>query len=272
LNLPVWVDTDNALGSRSGDIDDGFAIAAIVKLYKNILGFSSVFGNASSLESKNNTEKIIELMNFESEVFLGASNDNDLMTDASRKIASLDESFIFLALGPLTNLHAAMKINDKLKDKIHMVIWIGTNLSNLPSWRFFDFNLYNDKKSLRFLLESGIEITAIPCSVARKIRSKKRDLQKLPLSIREHFITNSKRWFQRALLLKGSKTIPVWDLTSIFFLTHRAHFKIKTRYISSDNFNRSDRKKITHPFKLYQVQPFDDKLLKEITLITMFNH
>ena len=271
-SLPVWIDTDNALGSKSGDIDDGFAIAAALKLCKNIIGFSSTFGNTSSIESKTNTEEIIKLMNFNSEVFLGAADKNDLVTDASKKLASLDEPFIFVALGPLTNLHAALKLNKKLKDKIQMVLWIGTNIQNLPSWRIFDFNLYNDKNSLKFLLEAGIEITAIPCSVARNIRSKKGDLENLPLSIRGHFMINAARWFKRAFLLKASKTIPVWDLSAIFFLTHRTYFNIKTRYISSRDFRRSDTKDSNHPYKLHQAITFDDQKIQDLASHTLFSN
>lgn len=35
---PIWIDTDNAMGSGSGDIDDAIAISALFAANRNILG------------------------------------------------------------------------------------------------------------------------------------------------------------------------------------------------------------------------------------------
>src|SRR6476659_3064386 len=44
----VWVDTDVALGARWGDVDDGFALAALLRCPSvEILGISTVFGNTT---------------------------------------------------------------------------------------------------------------------------------------------------------------------------------------------------------------------------------
>ena len=50
----IWIDTDVALGSSSGDVDDGFAITAVAQAAKKrpeeveLLGVSVVSGNTDA--------------------------------------------------------------------------------------------------------------------------------------------------------------------------------------------------------------------------------
>ncbi len=67
---------------------------------------------------------------------------------------SLDESILYLCLGPLTNLADALKLSVKIKDKISRVVYYGGHPDDpSPGW-----NTRRDPDSARFVFDSGLEI------------------------------------------------------------------------------------------------------------------
>ncbi len=55
--MPFWIDTDNALGSPHGDVDDAFALAALLTAGAPVAALSSVAGNTSEPRAFANTRR-----------------------------------------------------------------------------------------------------------------------------------------------------------------------------------------------------------------------
>jgi inosine-uridine nucleoside N-ribohydrolase len=224
-STPVWIDTDNALGSPFGDIDDAIALATLFKSNYPIYAVSNVFGNTFQSLSYQQTHILLQLLNSKVPHYSGACNWWSRSSIASQKLAQVNTKIKILALGPLTNIAEALKLNPNLKNNIEEIIFVGTNYQYpLPNWRFFDFNIFKDKTSALEVLQSGVRITLIPCDQARKLRLTAKQVSHFNGPVGDYIYQNSKRWFRRARLLKLQKSIPVWDLTAVLYLLQPAEF------------------------------------------------
>ncbi len=104
----IWVDTDIALGARSGDVDDAFALAAVVRSPAlRLVGVSSVFGNTSSATAARCAERLLAVAGSNVPVVEGAARAGG-SSAAAEAIARLPAGTWLLALGPLTNVAAAL--------------------------------------------------------------------------------------------------------------------------------------------------------------------
>lgn len=212
MTAPLFVDTDLALGSPRGDVDDGFALAAVLLSGVPVAGLSSVHGNTSAERATENLRKMASRCGFAGPIHAGARAAGQA-SEASRALASSPQPVRFLGLGPATNLAAALRGRPAAAAKIEEACLVMTNRCRpLPAWRFFDFNQSLDRDGFRRVLESDIRITLLPCDVARRLRTGRRELESLPGELGRHLREESERWLRRGRLLKGVRTVPLWDL------------------------------------------------------------
>lgn len=227
-----WLDTDNALGSPRGDIDDAIAITALYKAKASVIAVSNVFGNTEQALSFRNTEELLKNFNFQGPQWAGANLPGFSPTPASQALAKIKDPVTIIALGPLTNLAAALLENPKLKEKIKQIIFVGLNYDfPVPTWRFFDFNVYKDKASAAQVFKMGIPMVIVPCNVARKIRMSPEDLQRIAGPVGDYIRANSGRWFRRSRFLKLRNHIPVWDLCAVMYALEPALFDLEPAQI-----------------------------------------
>jgi inosine-uridine nucleoside N-ribohydrolase len=113
----IWIDTDVALGGECGDVDDGYALAALFAASRRgdpaLAGVSTVFGNTSARLSEGFARQIAELSGISLPVVRGAERPGETEVAAER-IASLETNTELLALGPLTNVAAACRLDASL--------------------------------------------------------------------------------------------------------------------------------------------------------------
>ena len=217
-DVPLFIDSDNALGSPSGDIDDAFAVAALLKSGTPIEALSGIFGNSSEPRAYENHKTLATLCEFNGKILRGAQNRRSGPTEASRYLAALDHKVRLVAIGPMTNVALALRERESLAEELTEVIFVGTNYSiPLPAFRFFDFNQWNDPGAMRVVFDSKTPLTCVPCNVARRLRLSDKELRFLPGVLGEHFRKHSARWFTRARFLKGSTTVPIWDLVAAIY-------------------------------------------------------
>src|SRR5438046_2449945 len=108
--IPVWIDTDPAIGEPERDVDDGLALVqAFHSPELQIRGVSVVFGNAPLDRGFPIAQRLVSRYGPPRlKVFRGAANAIDLSkeTDASRALAAALRAgpLAILALGPVTNV------------------------------------------------------------------------------------------------------------------------------------------------------------------------
>ena len=216
----IWIDTDVALGGERGDVDDGYALAALFAASRRgdaaVAGISTVFGNTSARLSEGFARRIAELSGISLPVVRGAERPGETGAAAER-IASLEADTELLALGPLTNVAAACRLDASLPGRT-LLRAVGSNLSSrglLPPLWPFEFNFARDRESARFALSrEWREIRLYPLDVVRRLRIGRRDLARLAAAspLGAHLAAGSSRWLARAAWRHRDRRFPLWDL------------------------------------------------------------
>ena len=222
----IHIDTDNGLGSPRGDVDDGFAIAAMLAGQFSIAGITSVSGNTSSQLSYQNCVALAREFSYPGPVILGESSAKS--NSAAEVINGYQEPINLLALGPLSNIAECLSAN------ISNITLVGGNFTSKGRWPPlypFEYNLTFDRQATYRVLTSDIPITIVPLDVAGRFRFTFHDLEQIPGKIGEFIRGRSKRWYRRALYLKWHRTVPIWDLLAAISLLKRDVVTFKSAFV-----------------------------------------
>ena len=135
-----------------------------------------------------------------------------------------------LALGPLTNIASALDLDESLASRIDELVFVGTNLSSLGRWPPyfpFDFNLTADRSASVRVMRSAIPLTLVPLDVAKNLRAKWSDVAALPGDMGRLARAGARRWWVRGFLLRGARTLPVWDLVATMYAIRPELFRVE---------------------------------------------
>ena len=213
---PVWIDTDIALGAGRGDVDDAFAIAALLASPQiRIVGLSTVFGNTTSARAETCARALLVVAGRQLEVVAGAERAGQ-RTHAAEAMAGLASGTRLLALGPLTNVAAALAIDPGLADRVELSV-VGGNPTSLGRWPPlwpFEFNLSKDPAAARAVFAAQQKLRLFPLDACRRLRIGPAGLRRLrsasPLG--RYLVRGSLRWLAYAPLRYRSWRFPLWDV------------------------------------------------------------
>jgi inosine-uridine nucleoside N-ribohydrolase len=207
------VDTDVALGAARGDVDDGFALAALLCAHRagsaRVLGISTVSGNTSAARAEECAARLCEAAG----VKVALARD----AEAAERLAVLPEGTDLLALGPLTNIARACRLDPRLPDRISLRA-VGGNLSSrgfLPPLWPYEFNMARDPSAAREVFRGAWKgLLLFPLDVVRRVRADEQRLESLARlsSLGAYLARGSLRWLVRARRFRESASFPVWDL------------------------------------------------------------
>jgi inosine-uridine nucleoside N-ribohydrolase len=202
---PLLIDTDNALGSRSGDVDDGLSIAALLRCGVPLAALSSVGGNASEAEADRNNRALGALCGYPGPYLRGVQATGRLDKWPSAPVR-------VLALGPLTNVAAALPA---LRSAATEVVLVGGNISSrgrFPPFWPHEFNLTKDRAAACAVFASDLPLTIVPLDVARRLRVGEPELARLEGALGGYIRQHSERWLRRSRWLHGSGGFSAFDL------------------------------------------------------------
>jgi purine nucleosidase len=212
----LWIDTDLALGAAKGDVDDGWAIAAVLRgAPERILGISSVFGNTDERTAHRCAAALLAVTSrTDLRLVRGASRAGEI-TEAAEAIAALPEGTHVLALGPLTNVAAALARDPSVGGRITVSL-VGGNPSSLGRWppRWpFEFNLAKDPHASHDVFASRARRRVFTLDVACDLTVGPRDLRRIARAseLGRHLGRASLRWLAYAPLRYRSLRFPLWD-------------------------------------------------------------
>jgi inosine-uridine nucleoside N-ribohydrolase len=182
--LPVFVDSD--IG-----VDDAVAIAYLLKSREvNVLGFTTVSGNTGAENAANNLLALLDVMEVEESVTIGAlaplelpasrtgafvhgpdglwfaappQDLSGLSRDAPAAIAAAAQAnpgMTLLTLGPLTNVARTVQQYPGALAGVKIIALAGTQGPGNSS-AVSEFNAYFDPHALDIVLESGLDVTLI---------------------------------------------------------------------------------------------------------------
>jgi inosine-uridine nucleoside N-ribohydrolase len=209
----LLIDSDNAAGSPRGDVDDAFAIAALLRSGLPIAALASVGGNTSEARADRNNRALGELCSYEGPYLRGVQAGG--VPDRIDRAGLWERGPLrFLALGPLTNLAAV------LGPMISEAVLVGSNLTSrgrFPPWWPHEFNLTKDPAATRAVFASDLPLTLIPLDIARRLRIGPRELRRFQGPLGDFLRRSSVRWSRRSLLRRGSRSFPVFDLAAAVY-------------------------------------------------------
>lgn len=222
------------------DVDTGTddAIAILCSLMSqdkvDILSFSTVAGNAPLEHTSKNTLNIVDMMDFDIPVSIGASQPlirkletavshgktglGDVrMIESNRTFSKLRAceqiydsavkaggELIYLGLAPQTNLALALSIYPDLKNLIKHVYFMGGSLIGGNITQTSEYNAYVDPEGMKKVVNSGIPITMIgldvtsktelPIWVLEELRKLNNKYAKLAVEIMDFMLRRNKEW------------------------------------------------------------------------------
>jgi len=217
---PLWIDTDIALGAPQGDVDDGFALAALLCAARagdaRVAGISTVFGNTSAAQAEACAQRLCEAVGVPVSIVRGGQRRSQ-WSPAAEHLAALPEGAEVLALGPLTNIAAASRADAGFASRVSLRV-VGGHLSSrgfLPPLWPFEFNLARDQAAAREVFSvTWRRLILYPLDVVSRLRANRRRLAALArLSPLGAFLAEgSGRWLARARWRHLSRSFPLWDL------------------------------------------------------------
>ena len=138
--IPVWIDTDPAVGVKDRDVDDGFALVqAFNSPEVAVRGVSVVFGNAPLPEGWLIGGRIVERFGAAGlKAYRGAASaaERGTETDASRALTAAlrAEPLVVLALGPATNVATVLVNHPELAPRIVRIVAVAGRRWNSTAW------------------------------------------------------------------------------------------------------------------------------------------
>ena len=204
----IWVDTDIALGAPRGDVDDGFALAAVALAAREgaavLAGVSVVSGNTEGNTAFEAARRLLES--------LGASCPLVSEADAPQALAGLPPGTSILAIGPPTNLVRAAGRAPSFPSRVDVrVVGRVRNRFRHPLLPLFDLNL---RAAGLFWSLPFRRRLVFPLDVVRRLRFGPRDLARVAACglLGGYLARHSDRWLARAPFRYLSRSFPVWDL------------------------------------------------------------
>lgn len=187
----LWIDTDAACGhGPRSDPDDCLAIALLASTVgERIAGISTVAGNAPLAVVERTTRELAAVLADRRGPALRVH------AGSAALVAALDEGpLTVIALGPLTNIAAALDARPALKQRVTRIVAVmgrrpghvfhpaeggngGSFLGHGPIFR--DFNFAMDAAAATRIVETGVPLTLVPYDAARRIEISAADLDRL---------------------------------------------------------------------------------------------
>ncbi|MGN1201005.1 MAG: nucleoside hydrolase [Candidatus Caccovivens sp.] len=188
------------------------------------------------IDSKNEAYRLLRLFGIkhtqkEPLVYLGSSgflsegyNEKSPAVTKIISLAKKNDEVTICAIGTLTNVAMALRIEPKIAKKIK-VVWLGTD--NVMLEKFDDSNYRKDKQAFNEVLASDVDLTIFPTFLARSFitstyefahNCKKNDVTSYLNTLLERFIFSEENL--------GIKTI--YDIGPVAYLLHKDKFSATT--------------------------------------------
>lgn len=205
----IWVDTDVALGAGRGDVDDGFALAAVARAApERLLGVSAVSGNTDGDTARRCADRLLGV--------LGTGGACLSEADAPRALAALPAGTQVLAIGPPANLIRAARLDPAFPSRVRVRV-VGRLHRPLrhPLLGLFDLN-FRGARARPFWRLPFREQRVFPLDVVFRLRFDANDMDRLAAAgpLGEHLARHSRRWLARAPLRYLRASFPAWDLVA----------------------------------------------------------
>lgn len=249
----IWIDADAGCGAGARvDPDDCLAILHLaLRDDVEIVGLSSVFGNASLDVTDHTARELAARLERKGralpEIRRGAAGplgaDSANRTDASAALiaALAEQSLTIVALGPLTNIAAALSARPDLQDNVERIVAVmgrrpghlfhpaegsgeGMLFGHGPVFR--DFNVAQDARAVGAILAMDVPLALVPYEAAREVEIDAAALDRMAAAgPASHWVArHSRPWLEYWNSDIGRDGFYPFDLLAAVFVTEPDHF------------------------------------------------
>ena len=234
MRAPIFIDSDNAMGSRSGDVDDALAIAALIRSDQPVVALASVFGNTSEARAHDNNVSLSRLCGFGGPLLRGATSAEQETTEAVAFLTAASRPLRIAALGPLTNVAGAIE-SARERLPIEEIVMVGSNSNSFGRWPPlwpYEFNLTKDRRATRICFETTIPMTVFPLNVASRFRFSRSLIAHLKSPLGDSLRQGADRWFRHLLWTRAMREFPIYDLLAALYMIDPAGVELEERRVS----------------------------------------
>ncbi|MEM1087232.1 MAG: nucleoside hydrolase [Pseudomonadota bacterium] len=183
----VWIDTDPAITSGNGEVDDGFALMqAFGSPELEIVGVSAVFGNTELDNTDAMAREIVRRAGRDVPVYRGhgVEGARDRCAAVEGLLQALEDGpLTIIALGPLTTVAAALIQPDARLKNVEEIVFVGGRRIGLEfratpdqETPFRDLNFELDATAAELLLALGMPMTLAGWEVSSQMWLSAEDL------------------------------------------------------------------------------------------------
>ena len=234
---------------------------AILTAYANssllqILGITTVCGNQTIEKVSINALKIVDLLNCNIPVSIGADKplkrlpepqplahglsgmDGPMLPNPKSKPTGLsavqwlknclscNDKVSLVCLGPLTNIASLLTLYPELKNKIEEIVLMGGSIYSGIIQVKSEFNLYHDPDAAKIVFNSKIPLTMAPIEVCDSGGFDLKDIEKFKSCGKiSQFVYDLLKFYRNYSIEHNLSTTTIFDLTPIVYLLHPEYFK-----------------------------------------------
>lgn len=164
-----------------------------------------------------------------------------------------------MAIGAITNIAQAIKIEPKIINKIE-VVWLGGNDLNCKN--NMEYNFRQDVEAVKIVFDSNVKLTVIPCKSVASILYM--DINTLKNGLKNNNLNNYLvQRFYNDEYHEPEDTRIIWDIAVVAYILHKEWFETKevlcpqinedTSYQLTDN-----KHKITFVTQIDRAKVYED--------------
>ncbi|MGP3777815.1 nucleoside hydrolase [Halanaerobium saccharolyticum] len=227
----VILDCDNTIGLNEKDVDDGLAFLFLLgRADIDLMAVTSVFGNSNLEDTYNTTESMLNDFKLKDQVkhLKGAAEAGDHQTEAAEFLAQTaaenKDEITLIAIGPLTNLYAAWKIdNDFFKNLKEIIIMGGvTELLQFGEDTIDELNLTSDPEAAERVLKAEVPVALMSGNLCLAARFGEKSWRRVNRSknkaVRAYITDKIKHWYDYSSEMIGLTGFYMWDVVAVVYM------------------------------------------------------
>jgi inosine-uridine nucleoside N-ribohydrolase len=240
MTLRVWIDTDPAVTSGNGEVDDVFALVQALRSPElEIVGISAVHGNASRDHGFAMAKELVARCGRDDvPVYAGCDSADDTADNEATmamRAALAAGPLAIAALGPITTVTVALAHPDTMLANVEEVVFVGGRRKGLEflamphqTKPFRDFNFEQDVAATQTLLDLGVPLVLAGWESASQLwltPAHLDDLRDSGDACAAWLAESARKWQGRWVNDLGAPGFTPFDTLAIGWLTHPALFK-----------------------------------------------
>ncbi|MEG2993673.1 MAG: nucleoside hydrolase [Bacilli bacterium] len=196
--------------------------------------------------------------------YITDSLDNNEAVMKMHEIINKNDETLIVGIGALTNIANLLACYPKDKNKI-ILIWLGGH--SLAHFNNNEFNFRQDILAVKKVIESGIDLTIIPCNgVVSSLTTSIYELENYMDIQKELGKLLYDRFYYDGRHGLSTRRV-IWDIAPVSYVINPGWFKIKTKYIKDISENKEyifgDKgNKVYFAYDIEQNNIYDDFFIK----------